>query len=328
MQKNDVEFIVNRQSIHDAGQCRDLLWGGIYMNPPAVHGDHPSRTAKAVTASAPAVRQQAAPRIFSDPASGFELVMIVIDGKPWFVAGGAAKTLGYRDAEKMVRNLADDEKGTHNVGTLGGSQEVTIISEPGLYAAILKSRRPEAEKFQRWVNHVVLPSIRAHGAYIEPGAVVKSPELSRMDILKLAMQAESENQELRAINTDQAVTINALARQFSHGVTPPDFCKQLHGVNTQQVNNFLVERGFLRRERGRLRVNRTERAKRYFSESQSTHVSQHTGEQVTAYRIRVTGDGARLLYRYYLRDELPMVVGWDGEISPMPALMNRDEFSE
>lgn len=92
----------------------------------------------------------------------------VVEGKdkePWFVATDVAKILGYRDAEKMTRILDDDEKGTHIVGTLGGDQTVSIISESGLYNAVLKSRLPTAKTFRKWVTSEVLPSIRKTGSY-------------------------------------------------------------------------------------------------------------------------------------------------------------------
>lgn len=88
------------------------------------------------------------------------------DGEPWFVASDIAKTLGYRDAEKMTRRLDDDEKGTRSVGTPGGDQQMTVITEAGLYAAILGSKVEGAQRFKRWVTHEVLPSIRKHGGYM------------------------------------------------------------------------------------------------------------------------------------------------------------------
>lgn len=87
------------------------------------------------------------------------------DGDPWFVAGDVKAVLGYRDAFEMCKMLDEDEKGTDIVRTLGGDQEQIIISESGLYAAILKSRRPEAKRFRKWVTSEVLPSIRKTGAY-------------------------------------------------------------------------------------------------------------------------------------------------------------------
>jgi prophage antirepressor-like protein len=92
-------------------------------------------------------------------------------GEPWFVASDVAEVLGYRDAANMTRLLDDDEKGTHNLSTLGGEQEMTVISESGLYACILKSRRPEAKAFRKWVTGEVLPTLRKTGRYavsVEP----------------------------------------------------------------------------------------------------------------------------------------------------------------
>lgn len=90
---------------------------------------------------------------------------VLRDGEPWFVAADLAAVLDYSETAAMTRHLDDDEKGLSTVQTLGGPQEMTIISESGLYAAILKSRKPEARQFRRWVTGEVLPSIRKTGGY-------------------------------------------------------------------------------------------------------------------------------------------------------------------
>lgn len=103
-----------------------------------------------------------------------EVRTLLIDDQPWFVASDVASALHYRDAFNMCRNLDDDEKGTqivstpkgaHIVPTLGGDQEMTVINESGLYSAILRSRKPEAKRFKKWVTSEVLPAIRKHGRY-------------------------------------------------------------------------------------------------------------------------------------------------------------------
>ena len=87
------------------------------------------------------------------------------DGDVWFVAADVANVLGFRDANAMTRYLDADEKGTLNSRTLGGSQALLTISESGLYACVLKSRRDEAKAFRKWVTQDVLPSIRKTGRY-------------------------------------------------------------------------------------------------------------------------------------------------------------------
>lgn len=87
------------------------------------------------------------------------------DGEPWFIASDVAAALGYRDASNAARCLADHQKGTHNLSTLGGAQSVTIVNESGLYRLVLRSRKPEALAFSDWVTGEVLPSIRKTGGY-------------------------------------------------------------------------------------------------------------------------------------------------------------------
>lgn len=92
--------------------------------------------------------------------------VVMIAGDPWFVASDLAKALGYGQAAFMTRNLDDDEKGLHNVQTPSAPQEMTIISESGMYAAIFKSRKDEAQRFRKWVTAEVLPELRRSGRYV------------------------------------------------------------------------------------------------------------------------------------------------------------------
>ena len=90
------------------------------------------------------------------------------DGETWFAAKDVSDILGYRDAYNMTRRLDEDEKDTHSVSTPSGDQEMLIISEAGLYQAILGSKKKEAKDFTRWFTHDVLPSIRKTGGYTVP----------------------------------------------------------------------------------------------------------------------------------------------------------------
>jgi prophage antirepressor-like protein len=86
----------------------------------------------------------------------------------WFVATDVAAVLGYGHTPHMLRLLDEDEKGVHIADTLGGAQEMSIITESGLYHAIFASRRPEAQRFRKWVTSEVLPAIRRTGTYSTP----------------------------------------------------------------------------------------------------------------------------------------------------------------
>ena len=84
-------------------------------------------------------------------------------GEPWFVAVDVCNALGLANPSVAVNSLDFDERSKLNLGRQG---EANIVSEPGFYKLVLKSRKPEAKAFQRWVTHEVLPSIRKQGAYV------------------------------------------------------------------------------------------------------------------------------------------------------------------
>lgn len=96
---------------------------------------------------------------------GNEVRTIQHGDEVWWVLRDVCRVLGMTTPAKVAERLDDDEKGVSLIHTLGGNQKVTIINEPGLYAVILRSDKPEAKTFKRWVTHEVLPSIRKTGAY-------------------------------------------------------------------------------------------------------------------------------------------------------------------
>lgn len=88
------------------------------------------------------------------------------EGDLWFVAADVCRVLEIVNSRDAIRILDDDERGVVITDTLGGSQELSTISEPGLYKLLARSRKPEAKRFDRWVRHEVLPAIRRDGAYL------------------------------------------------------------------------------------------------------------------------------------------------------------------
>lgn len=84
-----------------------------------------------------------------------EIRFIEKDGEHWAVASDVAKVLGYSVTTNMNRMIDEDDKGVHIVSTLGGQQKTTILSEFGIYEAILNSRRDEAKEFKKWIKQIL-----------------------------------------------------------------------------------------------------------------------------------------------------------------------------
>ncbi|WP_225226021.1 BRO-N domain-containing protein [Komarekiella delphini-convector] len=96
---------------------------------------------------------------------GNEVRFVGTAEKPEWVAADVCTCLQLSDTSKALETLEPDEKGTKNVRTPGGEQEMLTVTEPGLYRLIFKSRKPVAKRFQRWVFHEILPAIRKTGSY-------------------------------------------------------------------------------------------------------------------------------------------------------------------
>lgn len=180
------------------------------------------------------------------------------DGEPCFVGKDVAQILGYtnyRDALK--RHVDDDDKGVVKLDTLGGSQNITVINESGLYSLIMSSKLPSAKRFKHWVTSDVLPAIRRHGAYLSDEKieeVLTNPDT----IIKLATQlkeerearliAEQQVNELkpkatyydRILSNPSLVTVTVIAKDY--GMSGSEMNKKLHelGVQIKQGNIWLL----------------------------------------------------------------------------------------
>ena len=84
-------------------------------------------------------------------------VMTDEQGEPLFVLKDVCKALGITNTRNVSARLDEDMKGVRPVDTLGGTQQLTVITEPGLYEVIIRSDKPEATQFRRWVTSEVLP---------------------------------------------------------------------------------------------------------------------------------------------------------------------------
>lgn len=103
-------------------------------------------------------------QVFQNESFG-EVRTILRNGEPWFVAADVCRVLEIKNPTQALERLDDDERAMQNIGRQG---ETNVINEPGLYTLIIRSNKPQAREFRRWVTHDVLPAIRRTGAYMTP----------------------------------------------------------------------------------------------------------------------------------------------------------------
>ena len=149
---------------------------------------------------------------------------VMVDGEPWFVAKDVCEALDITNSRDAVARLDDDEKGVVSTDTLGGTQELSAINEPGLYTLILGSRKPEAKAFRRWITHEVLPALRRTGRYGAPGSVTQS-----ISELRAAMDAMQDMlDELREKIPPRSSVDRALLAQADGKLSPRHFAGNAH----------------------------------------------------------------------------------------------------
>lgn len=93
-----------------------------------------------------------------------------INGEIWFVVKDVCNVLDIANYRNVLSKLDEDEKGVHLLDTPGGKQNLSVVNESGLYAIIIRSNKPEAKKFRKWVTSEILPQIRKTGAYAIRGS--------------------------------------------------------------------------------------------------------------------------------------------------------------
>lgn len=108
-----------------------------------------------------------APTLFKSNEFGDLRVIRTENGEPLFCASDITTILGYKNGRKAITDNCNPKGVTHSdTPTSGGIQWMTYINEPNLYRLIMRSKLPDAEKFQDWVCEEVLPAIRKDGGYI------------------------------------------------------------------------------------------------------------------------------------------------------------------
>lgn len=181
------------------------------------------------------------------------------NGDPWFVAKDVCDILEISNNRDAISQLDSDEKNTVVISDgIPGNPNKTIISEPGLYKLIMRSRKPEAREFQRWVTHEVLPTIRKHGLYATETTIdqiLADPDFGIRLLTALknerAKRIEAENQvkELKPkakalddfTNVPDAILVREAAKLLSNAGTP---------IGEKELREWLSQHGWTYRHAG------------------------------------------------------------------------------
>lgn len=141
-----------------------------------------------------------------------EIRTVQVNGEPWFVLADVCKVLELSTPARVAERLEKDEVSqTHTIDRMGREQKTTIINESGLYTVILRSDKPQAKPFRKWVTSEVLPSIRKHGSYsVQSQFADLSPQL------QVLIQMETRQKQIEARQAEQATALAGLEQKLQN----------------------------------------------------------------------------------------------------------------
>lgn len=189
-----------------------------------------------------------------------EVRTVELNGEPWFVLKDVCGVLGISNHKMTAQRLDGDEVSqTDLIDSVGRQQETTVINESGLYNVILRSDKPEAKPFRKWVTAEVLPTIRKHGAYMTP-ETLQAAILNPDTMIQLCQQLKAEqdkNAALTAANSQLTVDKQIMqpkAEYFDELVDRNlltsfrETAKQL-GIGEKAFIAFLMEKKYIYRDK-------------------------------------------------------------------------------
>ena len=190
-------------------------------------------------------------QVFTNQHFG-QVRVVMRDGEPWFIAADICRALDVDNNRQAVSRLDEDEKGVILNDTNRGKRSMAVISEPGLYALVLGSRKPEAQSFRRWITHEVLPAIRQEGAYMTPERlhkVLEDPDTLIALAQRLKLLKE-KNRALATKNVELLPKADYFDRLVDHEVnlTLCETAKEL-SVKERSFIDYLIEHGYLYRDK-------------------------------------------------------------------------------
>lgn len=236
---------------------------------------------------------------------------VVIDGEPWFVLADLARVLDIKDVSRLASRLDDGVRRTHPIpDSMGRIQNPTLVSEAGMYEVVIRSDKPEAVAFRRWITGTVLPEIRRTGSFNAQPAL-QGPELIAAALIE--SQKVIEQREARIYQLEQKATADAPKVSYVDTYVTDADCLSFstvaaaHNITEKALRELLIEKDWIYKQsetrwsnskgKKETRYRYTEKAskKRYFRRIEVHEAPRFRGEVM--HTLKVTPQGAEAIAR-------------------------------
>ena len=246
-------------------------------------------------------------QIFNNKEFG-KVRAMTIDGQPLFVAADVCRVLEITNPSDAVKRLDEDEKARLNLGLSGGL--TNCITESGLYALVLGSRKPEAKAFKRWITHEVIPTIRKTGGYVASEDTFLETYMPYATEETKAL-FKTQLQHIRQLN--QKIKADAPKVLFADAVSASqtsilvgDLAKLLkqNGVNigSRRLFEWLRQNGYLMRKGESWNMPTQRSMEAGLFEVKETTITNSDGSIRITKTTKVTGKGQQFFVNKFLKE--------------------------
>lgn len=182
-------------------------------------------------------------KIFNNEEFG-EIRTVVVNGEPMFCLVDICKALEIKNATDVAKRLDEDERTRLNLGRQG---ETNFITESGLYAVILRSDKPNAKKFRKWVTSEVLPSIRKNGGYINGQETLSDDELMAKALMVAQNKIAERDKVIERMKPKEifADAVSTSKTSILVGDLAKLICQNGYKIGQKRLFDWLRENGYL-----------------------------------------------------------------------------------
>ena len=241
-----------------------------------------------------------------------EVRTVEVNGEPWWVLSDVCRVLEISTPAKVSGRLDEDEKGMTSIHTLGGKQNITIINESGLYSVILRSDKPQAKPFRKWVTSEVLPTLRKTGSYRMQDSYQIEDPVKRAQRWIEEQQARAQLEMQVAVQSQQIQELQPKASYYDVVLN----CKDLlaisaiakdYGKSAKWLNQYLHEKGVQYRQ-GEIWLLYQRYAQQGYTSTKTYNYNGTDGQQHAKVQTHWTQKGRLFIYDLLKKDGIVPVM--------------------
>lgn len=238
-------------------------------------------------------------QVFNNNEFG-DIRTVTINNEPWFVGKDVAEALGYAEPRSAVSKKVDNtDRGVAEMETPSGKQNMTIISESGVYALVFGSKLESAKRFKHWVTSEVLPTLRKTGSYGMP----QGKELLALAVIEAQKTIEEKDKEIERMRPKE-VFADAVASSKDSiliGELAKLICQNGYSVGQNRLFTWMRDNGYLMRQGASRNIPKQRYVEQGLFEIKESSIANPDGSVRLIKTTKVTAKGQQYFIQKFLQ---------------------------